>query len=116
MRRAVGGAPRRPLGQFAGNPPNPTNPTAAVVRELGDSLTGDPGIRLAGATGRRRFYAGGLTVQEFPAAFSGAGSGPATDEALAAAAIQAGTRRRSLGQFRGLPSMASVPADAPPAA
>lgn len=97
----TGGAPRRPLGQFAGNPEDPNNPTGAAVRLLLDSMTGDPGVRLASSRGKRTFRAGGLDVQRFPL-FNG---GPASDEALSTLPITAGTRSRALGQFRGTAQM-----------
>lgn len=106
MRRPIGGVPRRPIGQFAGNAPDPNNPTAAIVAQLQDSLTGDPGIRLAGSRGRRQFRGGGLVVQQFPLM---AGGSPASDEVLITLPVKAGTRSRALGQFRGLPSMGSQP-------
>lgn len=102
MRRGLGGAPRRPLGQFAGNPPDPNNATAAVVRELQNSLTGDPGIRLASSRGKRVFRAGGLVVQDFPHSNGTISS----EEALAALPLKVGTRSRALGQMRGTPDMA----------
>jgi hypothetical protein len=100
-RRPIGGAPRRPVGQFAGNPPDPSNPTGAVVRELLDGMSGDPGIRLASSRGKRTFRAGGLNLQTFPIGVTS----PASDEALATLPITAGTRSRALGQFRGTPDM-----------
>jgi hypothetical protein len=96
------GAPRRPVGQFAGNPPDPTNPTAAIVRDLQDALTGDPGLRLASSRGKRVFRAGGLVVQAFPHA----NGGVASEAALEALPLKAaGSRSRALGQFRGTPAM-----------
>lgn len=99
--RRIGGVPRGPLGQFRHNPPDPNNPTAAVVEQLQNSLTGDPGIRLASSRGKRVFRAGGLLVQTFV----GGNGGPASDEALAALPLKMGTRSRALGQFPGTPSM-----------
>jgi hypothetical protein len=101
MRRAIGGVPRRPIGQFAGNAPDPTDPTGAIVRDLQDSMTGDPGIRLASSRGRRAFRGGGLDLQKFPLGVTS----PASDEALSDLPVKAGTRSRALGQFRGTPAM-----------
>jgi hypothetical protein len=107
MRGGLGGAPRRPLGQFAGNPPDPSNPTAAIVRELQNSLTGDPGLRLASSRGKRVFRSGGLVVQDFPHS-----NGTVSSlESLETLPLKAGTRSRALGQMRGTPSM-SWPAPA----
>lgn len=100
-RRPIGGVPRRPIGQFAGNAPDPNDPTAAIVRELGDSLTGDPGLRLASSRGKRQFRGGGPSPQTFPIGVTA----PASDEQMAAAVIKGGTRSRALGQFRGTPDM-----------
>lgn len=105
MRRRPGGVPRQPIGQFAGNPPDPNNPTAAVVEQLQNSMTGDPGIRLASSRGKRVFRAGGLNLQVFPGGGGGGLGGPASDEALDALPIKVGTRSRALGQFPGVPSM-----------
>lgn len=58
-------ARRRPIGQFRDCAPSPQDPTHAIVGELLDSMMDQPGIRLAGATGRRIFFAGSLTPQKF---------------------------------------------------
>lgn len=81
------------IGQFTGNL-DPQDPTLAANRELLDSMTGDPGVRLAGGRGGRKFRAGGLTPQRFAEPQGGANS----TEAIEALPIKAGTRRRALGQ------------------
>jgi hypothetical protein len=95
------------IGQFAGNPPDPSDPTQAISRQLRDSLGGDPGLRLAGQMARRgRTYHGtGLTIQAFIPTMGGSNS----PEALDVNAVEPIKRNRSraLGQFRGLPEMST---------
>ncbi|HXU61118.1 MAG TPA: hypothetical protein VN962_05410 [Polyangia bacterium] len=80
------------IGMFKGHVA-PQNPTGAIVRATIDSMTGDPGIRLAGR-GRRRFLSGLLTPQRF----LGAQGGINSQESLDAVPLSAGNRRRALGQ------------------
>jgi len=50
---------------FSDVAPSPQSPTQAIVGELLAALSGQPGIRLAQATGRRVFCGGGVAPQRF---------------------------------------------------
>lgn len=79
----------------------PQHAQKGIVRELNDSLTGDPGLRLLETTSKpSRLYTGGaLTPQRFirpPASAVG-------PEALELASVKIVTRR-SYGRTRGRPA------------
>jgi hypothetical protein len=95
MRRRAGLPPLAAgVGQFAGNY-DPQNPTGAVVTDLVDGLSGDPGLRLAHSRGKRTFRGGGLALQVFDGAAQGSVNSP---ESLENLPIKGSSRLRALGQ------------------
>jgi hypothetical protein len=98
--RPVGGIG---YGQFTGNR-DPQDGPLAVLRELQDGLTGDPGLRLAPATGHRRYTGGAVNVQSFVRT----AAGPNSDEALQLAPMRVNWRR-SLNRIRGFQPGTTIP-------
>lgn len=98
------------IGQFAGNPDDPHDPTRAGVFGFLGSMIADPGIRLAGSRrpyGNRTMTGTALTVQAFVRPQGGSNSAEALD--VHANAPLKRNRQRALGQHRGQAWMATTP-------
>lgn len=89
-------------GQFAGNQ-DPQDGPLAVLRQFQDSLTGDPGLRLAPARGRMRWTGGAINVQTFVRP----PNNPNT-EAMELAPMRVNWRR-SLNKIRGFQPGSTIP-------
>lgn len=89
----------RPYGILRGVPRSPQDLTPAVMRIFLDSLTDQPGLRLAQQTGRRVFFGGSSPA---PQRFTRPQGGTQTEEVLAVAPLTINARQM-IGKRRGTP-------------